>query len=281
MTPQVRRLITADGGGFAVTRLGDGPRATPVVLVPGLCTGRRFWLSDSGTGLAAHLAQHGFACWIVERRGIGHARTATGAARPGLDEHLRHDLPALQRIIAAEAGRPAFWVGHSFGGVLCARAAATSLVRDEVAGLVLLASQVELGLRTLVPPIGRLLTASTRSIGRFPARALRVGSDDEPPAAIDDACRWTTAARHDPAFLDDLADVDVASIAVVGAGDSTDPPPGCRRFHARLGGTDRTFLVAGIDTGYAEDYDHAGLVVSKHAQQEIWPLLTEWMTARA
>ncbi|HLS79723.1 MAG TPA: alpha/beta fold hydrolase [Nocardia sp.] len=275
-------LTAGDGGRFAVTRLGQPGSHNPVVLIPGLFTGRRFWLSDKGVGLAAHLAARGFGCWIVERRGIGASRiTEGGRARTGLDEHLRHDLPALQRHIAESDDRPAFLIGHSFGGVLAARAAAETLDRDRLAGLVLLAAQCEVGLRALTPPASHLLRAAATLTGRFPARRLGLGSDDEPAAALTDACAWVTGTRRSGGFLPSLTRIRVPALGLVGAGDRSDPPEGCRRFLAHLSGADTTFRIAGRGTGFARDYGHAGLVVDPAARAEIWPLVTDWLLARA
>lgn len=281
MTPSVQHVTAADGGMFAVTRLNSAPDGTPLILLPGLFTGRRFWLSGNGVGLAAHFAEGGFDCWIVERRGIGHARRKPGAERQGLDEHVTYDLPALQQIVENETGRRAFWIGHSFGGVVAARAAATTLDRSQMAGLVLLASQIEVGLRTLVPPLSHVLTSASRLLGRFPARRLGIGAEDEPPPVIADACRWTTESRRNSAFLETLHTVDVPALGIVGAGDTSDPPDGCRQFFARLSSVDPIFQIAGTDTGFAEDYSHAGIVVAKNARAEIWPLLSDWIAARA
>jgi len=36
-------------------------------------------------------------------------------------------------------------------------------------------------------------------------------------------------------------------------------------------------VLLGIDTGYAKDYDHVGMIIDKRAQQEVWPLIANWI----
>jgi oxygen-independent coproporphyrinogen-3 oxidase len=33
--------------------------------------------------------------------------------------------------------------------------------------------------------------------------------------------------------------------------------------------------------GYAEDYSHARIIASRRAQQEIWPIISDWLVKRA
>lgn len=252
-----------------------------VVLVPGMFTGRRFWLSDKGVGLAAYLADAGFACLIAERRGIGAGRGDTGSARPGMQEHLHHDLPLVQRLAAQLHAGPAFWMGHSFGGVLAARAAGSTLDPDGVAGLVLFATQFEVGKKALDFPANLLARGIARSLGRFPARLVGLGPEDEPPAAMADGCALVAKGRRRPELKATLGQVTAPALAVVGAGDMVDPATGCEQFLGHLASRDKTFLRAGTDTGFSTDFDHPGIVISKPAQAEIWPRALAWLEQRA
>ena len=121
LTVATDTVAAADGGGCALTRVRAEAAATraPVVMLPGMFSGRRFWLSDGGVGLAAYLARCGHPVFIVQRRGLSDSPACAG--RPGMNEHIAHDLPAVQAAVSAIAAPPAFWVGHSFGGVMAAR----------------------------------------------------------------------------------------------------------------------------------------------------------------
>jgi len=274
-------IITAeDGGRFCLTRIRpEGQARGAVVYVPGMFSGRRFWLSDKGVGLAGHLAASGYAGYIVERRAIGDSPTDAGA-RPGL-EHIEHDLPRMQSIVTEETGGPTFWMGHSFGGVMIGNAAGTTLDAEHVAGLVLFATQFEVGKSPLNFPGSLFTRGISKALGYFPARRFGLGPENEPTAAMHDACTLVTEGRRGRILKPALARVDRPVLAICGTGDKVDPAAGCERFIGHMTGDDKRFVDAGRERGFQVDYDHPGIVVSKPAQAEIWPLVTDWITARS
>lgn len=268
-------LTAADGARFRVTHIRDEhANKPPVVYLPGMFTSRNFWVSPRGIGLAVYLARHGFPGLVVERR-----RTGCGG-RPGLEDHLTQDLPLVQELVERTWEQPAFWIGHSFGGVLAARATATRLDQSRVLGLVLFAAQFEVGKRGLHPPISWLTSLVSRRLGRFPARRLGLGPQDEPPEAMEDAIRQVTEGRRKPDIRESLHRITVPVLAISGLGDKVDPTEGCERLVGHFASPDKRFIAAGRKTGFLEDYDHPGIVVSKPAQQEIWPLVLDWLIHR-
>lgn len=270
-------LTGADGGRFLLTWVGapgDAARA-PVVMVPGMFTGRRFWLSDRQIGLAAYLARQGHGVAIAQRRGL--SDSPPSPARPGLIEHAKFDLPAVQAAVAARDERRAFWIGHSFGGVMTALACGRDLDASRVAGLVLFASQFEVGKRMLDWPANRLTRGLARLRGRFPARAAGLGPEDEPAAAMLDATHWVETGRRQPYLRETLARVTAPVFALSGAADKVDPSTGCERFVGHFSSTDVTFVRAGRESGYSVDFDHPGIVISKPAQAEVWPQVAAWL----
>jgi predicted alpha/beta hydrolase len=137
-------------------------------------------------GFAAFLAERGWRTIAFDFR--GHGDSGPAAAKGGswsYEDLVRHDLPAVVDGARARAkGRKVVVVGHSLGGHVAAAAQATGAM--EVDRIALVASNV--WLRALEPSPVRFAakTAVARSVeavvdrrGFFPARALRLGSDDE------------------------------------------------------------------------------------------------------
>ena len=272
----VEDLTGDDGGAFRILRVDASAErhGAPVLLVHGMFTDRRFWLSEREVGLAAYLARAGHPVIVVQRRGLSDSPRCT--RRRGLAEHLAHDLPVVARRVARSHERPAFWIGHSFGGVLAARAVATRLPASSVAGLVLLASQYEIGKRMLDRPANLATKTMTRVLGHLPARAAGLGPVDEPAAAVLDACAWVES-RRGTGFGAELARIHTPVLAISGAADRVDPSEGCRRFVESIASTDKTFWLAGRAQGFETDYDHPGIVISKPARREIWPRIAAWL----
>ncbi|MES1948616.1 hypothetical protein C84B14_14781 [Salinisphaera sp. C84B14] len=274
-------LAAGDGGCCLVTSVRAERVATraPVVLVSGMFTGRRFWLSERQIGLAAYLARRGYEAFIVQRRGLSDSPPCS--ARAGLIDHVKYDLPAVQAHIKERYAQPAFWIGHSFGGVMCALASARYLEAQAIAGLVLIASQFEVDKRMLDWPANRLTRGLAWLLGYFPARAAGLGPENEPTAALMDATHWVETGRRNAYLRDTLRRIDQPVLAVSGAADRVDPSAGCRRFIDHFSSVDKRFEQAGTATGYSIDFDHPGIVVSKPAQAEIWPLVADWLDRRA
>ncbi|MAA75763.1 MAG: hypothetical protein CMN28_13775 [Salinisphaeraceae bacterium] len=267
----------ADGGEIRITRIGAcDPQRPPVILIPGMFTAHRFWISDSDIGLAALLAARGFCCYLPDRRGLGDSPAVPAGVRAGLREHLEEDLPRLADHVADAHHRPAFWAGHSFGGIMASLAVSRGY-GGAAAGLLLFATQYAVDKRALSLPWSLFTRAVTHMLGRVPAHRVGLGPEDESPAAMDDACRWVSTGRRGNWLTDALARIDCPALAMVGAADHVDPPAGCRRFFDALGSRDKHFEIAGRQSGYKDDYNHPGILVSRNARDDIWPRVAEWL----
>lgn len=273
---QVTVVNTADGGRFRVTRVGAGS-GVPVVLIPGAFDNRRLYLWPGGGGLVDTLAGAGFDAWIVERRGTGGVAVADGV-RAGWDELVRVDLPAVQELIAAETGRTAFWVGHSFGGAALARAVAETM-RPQVAGLVLINAAVDLPL--LANPVIRAVLRARLWGGVFPARRLRLGPENEPVAALDDAISWGVAERAEGGLSATLRAVDVPVLALTAPRDVVAPAIRCRRFAQSFDGTDLRVQLAARRYGFARNHTHESPLLHPAAGIDVFPFVRDWLTTRS
>lgn len=279
--PSARHRVQAtvatvrDGGRFRITRVGQGC-GTPVVLLPGMFDNRRLYLWQGG--LADTLADAGFDPWIVERRRTGGVALGNGA-RAGWEETVRVDLPAVQRLVAAESCRPAFWIGHSFGGVALARAAAETLDRSDLAGLVLVNSAVNIPLLA-----NRFVAAVVRSRmwdGVFPARRLGLGPEDEPIAALGDAVDWGIAERGHRYLSSVLTTVDTPLLAITAPRDLIAPATRSRQMVRPTAGLERRVQSAARANGFARDYAHANTLLHPAARTDVFPFLVDWLMTRS
>lgn len=281
----VRReeVLAADGTRLALYRVGT-PGAPPAVLMPGTFSNHTFWLGTKGHGMAQALAEAGFEAVVLDPRGHG------GSQRREKEDWTFEDWGRLDVPAAVEAatrdGSSALLVGHSAGGAsMLIALAGEPGVRERVTGVVALA--------TPVPWLQRwrrigawVIKVASRLLGRFPAKLLRLGPEDELPGVMSQWMSWNLEGEwlgeDQIDYAHALADVRVPVLAVSGAGDTTfAPPEACRQLMEMVGTEDATYVLAGRETGFSEDFDHPGIVVSKAAHQEVWPLVIDWLRGHA
>jgi len=262
----------------------DTSHTTPVLLVHGNFSHRGFWISPKGIGLGPFLSQQGYDAWIVELRGHGLSPKGKGFRRITAEDHIKHDLPAAVDHIVQSTGKPLFLVGHSAGGIfIAASLSAGWLDLDRILGIALFGTQLAYGERFIkIPPLAWLSSCLLRLLGRIPASRLGLGPEDEPAGEFLEFISWKKwkgqwENKDGFSYWDGLSKVSTPVLGVAAARDKNDPPEGCEQFLEAFGSEDREFILLAKSRGFSKDYDHVGMVVSKEAAQEVWPLLASWM----
>lgn len=287
---ELRNIYTADDSRLSLSRIkprNREPLSTPVILIHGSYSTRSFWVSDKGIGLGVFLADQGFDVWIPELRGHGLSPKGDSFSEITAEDQIRYDLPAIQDAVYSLTGTPAFWIGHSFGGLFILAALSVSwLDQNRMGSIVTFGSQISLGDRYLkIPPVAWTLSALLRAMGNFPAPRFGLGPEVESAGTMIETIRWkkfrgTWTNSEGTSYWDGLEKITIPVMTYAAANDKNDPPAGCRKIHKMLGSMDKMFMVLGKDNGFLKDYDHVGMVVSKQAQEEVWPDLAGWLKDR-
>ena len=126
----------------------------------------------------------------------------------------------------------------------------------------------------------------SRLFGRFPARLVGLGPEDELGGVM---VQWMTWQLEGHWRGDDGTDyealltaLDLPMLFVAGAGDRVEAPPAAVHALFQLTGSrDRTFLLCGRDSGFSEDFGHATILVSRAARDEVWPRIVDWIRRTA
>jgi len=287
---EVRHIDTDDHTRLAVSRIkprGGQSSSIPVILVHGSYAMRSFWVSDKGVGLGVYLADQGFDVWIPELRGHGLSPKGASFAQITAEDQIRYDLPAISDAVFAMTQTPAFWIGHSFGGLFILAALSSEwLNQDMIRGIITFGSQISYGDGYLkIPPVAWTLSFLLRIMGNFPAPKFGLGPEKEAAGTMLETIRWKKlfgewTDSEGASYWDGLDRIKIPVLTYAAAKDKNDPPMGCRKIHKCFGSIDKMFMVLGKDTGFSKDYDHVGMVVSKEAQEEVWPDLVGWLKDR-
>jgi predicted alpha/beta hydrolase len=164
----------------------------------------------------------------------GHGKSP--AASYGYDDFVEHDLPAVVDCARERSdGKPVVLVGHSLGGHVALAAQGCALVSLDA--IVLVASNV--WLRDFEPS-GAVWAAkrwilegfvrAARRFGKFPARMLKLGSDDESLEYVEDIARFGLDGRwvsRDGTrnYLSALTEVEIPLYSIASDGDHINARP--------------------------------------------------------
>jgi pimeloyl-ACP methyl ester carboxylesterase len=275
---------------IAVTRLGlvaqPDVRGVPVILMHGSFSNRRFWYSPKGIGLGAYLARAGFDVWIPEMRGHGLSARNEAYRSNRVADYARYDVPAIAAFVREQSGQIPHWIGHSLGGTtLAAALGGQYLGPPGAASVALFGSQVSRNYWPLkLPPVqwtGRLLL---KPFDHISGPRFKRGPEDEPIGLVLESMRWHGLfgrfGDRETDWWAGLPGVEVPVLAVAATGDHQDPEWACRKLFDQIGSQARKFICLGREHGFTTDFDHVQMLVSKSAQREVWPLVSEWLNER-
>ncbi len=285
----------ADGTALALEYL---PAAEPVLgaclVGHALMANRRTLDCPRGRGLGSVLAAAGFHTYLVDLRGHGDSRLPHGRDAH-YDEFVSQDVPALVTFVRGRhPDVPLCAVGHSLFAQtilvhLGRRAATAPGDAPDLRGVVAIAANVWTadlepswtlwaGKRTLM----WLQSFLGRVFGYFPARALRMGSENVARGVANDLARWAREGAWAPpagnTYPEDLACVPVPVLGVLGSADwlFCHRESG-RRFHDYLARAPRELRVVGAaDLGY--DPGHMELVRDPRSAP-LWRDVAAWLAA--
>lgn len=284
----------------------QSPRAVAVVG-HAMFANRRTLDRPRGGGLVSHLASRGIAVIWFDLRGHGESGpTASQGGKWSYDDLVEGDVPAMVAFARERfPSLPLTCLGHSlFGHATLAHLSRHAAPIDK---LVLLASNFvhsEWGLRAYadkgssiinrqatrhwlaaaprLATLGSLImvmAAISRAVGYFPARRLKLGSDDEAAPYIYDF--WRNLKRREwhsrDGFSYDAARAKVTTpiLAIAGAGDRLLAPPD--QAHTLVAPCPNAqFHVAGKSSGLDFDPGHMELALDQRCRP-VWDQAASFM----
>ena len=285
---------TADGWSLrADVHAPRAPLAGVVILAHAMMARRTEFDRPRGAGLAAFLAGRGWRAIAFDFRGQGDSGPAVhDGGSYSYDDLVVRDLPAVYAFAREQAGRkkPVVVLGHSLGG----HAALVAQGSGAIAADAIVAIASSLWLRELEPSrlqwaVKRGVIAGfagvSRALGRFPARALGLGSDDVARAWVEDFARYARTGRWTSAdgrvdYLAALGSVRVPVLQVVSDADRLECRPELgARFVERCSGPTEVIRVARRDDG-GRAPGHMALVTSGRLGS-VRARVEAWMRASA
>ncbi len=233
-----------------------------------------------------------------------------------LDDYATVDVPVAVEAVRARTGAPAVhWVGHSMGGIVMyvylQRVGGDAIRSVTAVGSpvhVLPQSRTLADAVDLLPlfevffdtlPVGLVSEAAApvawpsrlpeqhlvwndqnmdpgaaRALAAHGTHAISVGVMQQMAASRDGHLRSADGATD---YTEGLAGVRTPIFFVAGNVDHLAPPATLLEGYRRLGAADKRVEIVGPANGYRADYGHVDLVMGRHAPDEVYPVLTEWI----
>ena len=253
----------------------DEDSTAVVVLVHG-------FIEHSGryARVAENLVRHGYAVYAMDLRGHGRSE-GERVLVASFDEFLADLDVLLESVRRREPDKPLFLFGHSMGGTIVARFAATR--QPQVRGLVLSAPAARVG-RRVFPILRRLALLVSRWFPRLRIVGLGHRWVSRDPAVIADfsndplvfhgrfpvriGAEILAAAQQ---MLDSAEAVRTPLLILQGTGDRIVDPNGSRQFHERAAAKDKTLRM--YDGLYHE-------LLSEPERDQVMADLIAWLNAR-
>jgi len=343
-------IKTGDGWALAASRYPPKaparPGALPVILCHGLTYNASFWDLDPSCSFAEYLAENGFDVWTVNLRGCGLSqkwvwkledapglvlgnalnKLTRGKTPPNgfasldpkyaqwtMDDHIRHDVPALVTLVRRHTGaQQVAWVGHSMGGIV----ALCHLARYPNPGigrLVTVGSQVTMPEGQVAGKFLQemLLTRQRQLSGELTGRALAVqtrtsvhnlffNEQNVSPQVYEALGSWATDlpslglmeqymtlsskgqlfdARQQFNYAQALGNVKVPIFISCGEQDRFAPPKVQQYLFRHVGSTDKTLVIFGPSQRFAAGAGHNDALVGLKSREEVYPVITRWLAA--
>jgi len=242
-----------------------------------------------------------------------------GESNWSVDDIVRYDVPAILEYVERDSGRRQVnWIGHSLGGMLMFPYLELSDDPSRIANFVGMGSTIiqattpqrkmlraNAGIRGLLTVasagrLGRPLTyfrmpgmeqidrfyytaenVDPRTVSRFYGYTL----EDPGPGALR---QFAPYLRHGHLLSADqrldyvahLPEIMTPTLMVAGDVDLISDVPSTRKTYDALGSPDKTLMIFGKEYGCAGEYGHCDLVWSKHAPNEVFPSIIEWLDER-
>jgi len=297
------------------------PQPFPVICSHGMAGTHLIYDLHPDYSLARYLANRGFDTWLVDLRGRGDSWPDAGPSRRlqwSFDDFVEHDVPAaIGQVCETSGGDQAFWLGMEMSGQALYAAAILGKA-GQIRGAVTFGSPILTPSHAQVPGVNAAPQASWRgrvpfrSGSRFagpvlaygrspqlessfracntdpvvPARYFRNGIPDEATDLVDQFRGWIAdgvmASRdRSEIYSNRLAEVKLPLLLFAAAADLQRPPEAVAEAFEQFGSPDKTLVRAGIEEGFGVDFGHDDLLAGRASPAEIYPIVGDWLAARA
>ncbi|MBL7071655.1 MAG: alpha/beta fold hydrolase [Candidatus Omnitrophica bacterium] len=238
-----------------------------------------------------------------------------------IDDHIHQDVPTIIELVKEESGfDKVYWIGHSMGGIIMYGYLETA-GQDDIAGFIPIGSMMfmprpltphlkriadqkplltaSLIINTTMAsqlrnftfgivknPIEELLFETENMYGEVLIRFFRSCIDDTSAGVVtqfSDSIRRGEILSSDRRFsyTGNMHRIKVPILIMGGGKDGFVDAEALKNVYDTVSSRDKDFVVISKANGYSADYGHCDLVIGKNAEQDVYPVILNWLDKRA
>lgn len=119
-------------------------------------------------------------------------------------------------------------------------------------------------------------------LGHTPGKKIGLGPYNESYATMKQWFDWNLhgnfKGENDYNYLENMQLITTPVLSICSKGDTfIAPKQGCSEFLDAFGNPQNKLIFCSVNNGYAEDYNHASVLISKNSANEIWPRVVKWV----
>jgi predicted alpha/beta hydrolase len=237
-------------------------------------------------GIASHLTEKGFTCWIMEWR--NHGKSSKTKQDFNFETIAKYDLKStLDYLFENEGLKNIACITHSGGGIVL-----TMFLINNPSYITKITSMVFFGAQAFGAGeklssqikiwIGKYLTAL---LGKVPSKSARSTEHGESYYMMKQWFDWNLNKNFigDNGFdyLKKMNSIKVPILSICAKGDDfIAPKVGCEKFLNAFENKENKLLFYSKENGSLENYTHSRIIKSQNSKKEIWPIVANWISEK-
>lgn len=288
---QESHYITLGKDSLHIKRFFATKAGVPVLMLHGSMENGKIFHSSSLKGLAPYLAKQGYDVFVADLSGRGYSTPKVNAKSDNTQTSaILEEIPAFKAFITRLKGNTAqHWIAHSWGGVLML-AYIARFGPQGIASMSFFGTKRRIAVvhpeRIFKVDIVWNIIGKTLSYryGFFPAKNMKVGSDNEPRPYHRQVVDWVYKKRwldladgfdYNEAFTKVIAP---PTLYLAGKNDTfLGHPSDVKRLIKEVGNTKDKFVLLSKATGHLHNYGHINMLTHPDAAKDQFPLVVEWI----
>lgn len=280
-----------------IRRINNGTMGPVVFMLHGAIENGRIFYSENGRGLAPWLAARGYDVFVADLRGRGESRPHVGRrADYGQYDSITREIPRLlDEVAAMRPGVKIHLVAHSWGGVLL-----NSVLGRYPQRLDSIGSSVYFGSKRRVRAMNACRIFKIELVwvflskiiialkGYLPAKAMRIGADDEPANFLRESIVWVRQNR----WISPVDGFDYTArfqeltmpptLYLAASLDQCLGHPDDVHFlmEESHNGRNGHYHMLGKKWGQRYDYDHISMITHPSAPEDVYPMVEQWLNEK-